>query len=121
MAAQTTFINSLLEAAFRGDTYTGGTITMKLFKTALPSAGGTELSGGSYAAQTLTFSAAASKAVTLSSAAVFSDLSSSETVYSYGIYDGATLIDEKAFSSTFTPTVDNNELQVTYTFSLAST
>ncbi len=56
MAAQTTFINNLLNAAFRGSTYTGGVIKMKLFKTGLPSTTGVELSAGGYVAQTLTFS-----------------------------------------------------------------
>lgn len=120
MAAQSTFINNLLDAAFRGQTYTGGTITMGLFKTGLPSTTGVEISGGSYARQTLTFSAASGKAISTSATATFSDLptGSSNTVVAWGVYDGATLIDEGTLSSPFTADVTNNSLDITYTFDL---
>lgn len=123
MSAQTAFINSILEAAFGGDTYTGGTITMKLFTTGLPSTTGVEVSGGSYAPQTLAFGAAADKAIGTSANAAFDDLptGTSNTIVAYGIYDGTTLIDEAALSSPFTPDITNNKLEISYSFDMSGT
>lgn len=119
MAAQAAFINNLLEAAFGGDTYTGGTIKMGLFKTGLPSTTGVEVSSGSYARQTLSFAAAASKSIAAAQV-TFTDISTSDTVVAYGIYDGTTLIDEKLLDTPYTPDTTSNELKVTYSFNLAA-
>lgn len=119
MAAQNTFINNLLDAAFRGLTYTGGTITMALFKTGLPSTTGVEVSGGGYARQTLAFTAASAKEIATSADAVFTDLPTEEIV-AYGIYDGTTLIDEGLLSPSFTADVTNNSLEISYSFNLAA-
>lgn len=118
MAVQTAFVNALLEAAFGGGTYTGGTITMKLFTVGLPSIDGVEVTGGSYAAQTLTFSPAVNKVKSTSANAVFTDLPTVEIV-AYGIYDGATLKDEELLSPAFTATVTNNTLELSYSFNAA--
>lgn len=118
MSAQTTFINNLLNAAFHGATYTGGTIQMGLFRTSLPSGGGAEVSGGSYARQTLTFNAAASKSIAISANASYTNLPSGQTIVAYGIYDGTTLIDEGMLASPFTADTTNNQLQMSYTFNL---
>jgi len=118
MSAQTTFINNLLDAAFNGGTYTGGTIKMGLFTGNLPSSGGTEVSGGSYVRQTLSFSAATSKKVATSANAVFSDLPTSATIAAYGVYDGTTLIDEKLLDAPFTPGTTSNELDISYYFQI---
>lgn len=117
MAAQTSFINSLLDAAFRGQTHTGGTITMKLFTGNLPSLGGTEVTGGSYAAQTVTFTAADAKTITSDGEVTFTDLPTS-TIVAYGIYDDGSLIDEGLINPSFTADVTNNTLGITYEFSL---
>lgn len=111
MAAQTTFINNMLDAAFTG------TFTMKLFKTALPSGGGTELSGGSYAAQSMTINAAASKSVTADTV-TFSNISPSETVVAYGVYESGVLVDEKLLSAPYTADTTTNELKINYTFTV---
>lgn len=116
MATQATFINNLLNAAFRGSTYTGGTIKMALFTGNLPSSGGTEVSGGSYARQTLAFNAASAKSISTSASAVFSNLPTGTAIVAYGIYDGTTLIDEKTLTQAFTPDVTNNQLTIGYTF-----
>src|SRR6476620_1462878 len=117
MATQTTFINNLLNAAFRGATYTGGTITMKLFTGSLPSTGGTEVTGGSYAAQTLAFSAASAKSISASPSPIFTGLPTGSTIVAYGIYSAGTLIHEETLSSPFTADVTNNSLTINYTFS----
>lgn len=118
MSAQTTFIDNLLNAAFDGGTYTGGTIKMKLFQTGTPSGSGVEISGGGYAAQTLAFSAASSKTISTSANAVFTNLPTSQTVVAYGVYDGSTLIDEGLLDTPFTPDTTSNELDISYSFSL---
>lgn len=117
MAAITTFINSLLNAAFDGGTYTGGVITMKLFTVGLPSATGVEVVGGGYAAQTLNFASASAKTISASTV-TFTDLPTS-TIVAYGVYSGATLIDEALLTpSSFTPDVTNNSLEINYSFNL---
>lgn len=116
MTAQTSFINSLLQAAFGGGTYTGGTIQMGLFHTGLPSGSGVEVSGGSYARQTLAFGAAAGKEIATNTDATFTDMPTSQTVVAWGIYDGATLIDEGSLTTPFQADITNNELQVSYRF-----
>ena len=118
MSAQTSFINSLLDAAFRGQTYTGGVMQMGLFRTSLPSAGGTEVSGGSYARQTLTFSAASSKSISLTTDVSFTDLPSGQTIVAWGVYDDGVLIDEGTLGTSFTADTTNNELEMSYSFSL---
>lgn len=118
MAAQETFINSLLNAAFKGGTYTGGTIKMALFRTGLPSGSGVEASGGGYARQTLSFSSPSAKSIITSANATFSDLVTSQTLVAFGIYDGTTLIDEGTLASPFTPDITNNELQISYRFNM---
>jgi len=116
MAATTTFINSLLEAGFKGTTYTGGVIKVKLFTVNLPSSGGVEVTGGSYVAQTLTFASASAKRI-VSAQVTFSNLPTTE-IKAYGIYSGVTLIDEKLIVPSFTADLSTNELKVTYDFSL---
>lgn len=118
MAFTDTFKNELLNAAFRGQTYTGGTIQVALFKTGLPSGGGTEATGSGYSRQTMTFSPASGGSISLTANVVFTDLNTSETYVAYGIYDGTDLIDEAALTSPFTPDLSNNELEVSYTASL---
>ena len=118
MAIQTTFKNDLLDAAFRGQTYTGGTIQIGLFKTGLPSTTGVEVSGGSYARQTATFSVASGGSITLSSNVTFTNLPTSGTIVAFGVYDDGVLIDEDTLSTPFTPDVTNNELEINYTFAL---
>jgi len=120
MAAATTFINNLLNAAFRGATYTGGTITLKLFTGSLPSTGGTEVTGGGYAAQTLTFSAPSAKKVQTSSSAVFSNLPTSQVIVAYGVYSAGVLIDDKALDSSFQADVNTNSLTISYSFELGA-
>lgn len=117
MSATTTFINSILEAAFKGQTYTGGVIKMKLFTGALPSAGGVEVTGGGYAPQTLAFAAAASKVIAASPSPTFTDLPT-VTIVAIGIYSGTTLIDEFLLNPAFTPSVTNNALTHSYSFNL---
>lgn len=121
MSATSTFIHDILEAAFKGETYTGGVITMGLFKTGLPSTTGVEISGGSYSRKTLTFAAASSKKIALSSSAVFNDLptGSSNTIVAWGVYDDGVLIDDGTLSSPFTADVTNNTLTINYTFDLS--
>lgn len=113
MAATTSFINSMLDDAFTG------TFTMKLFKTGTPSTTGVELTGGSYTAQTLTFSAASGK-IKAASNVTFTNLptGSTNTVVAWGVYEGATLVDEGTFSTAFTPDLTNNSLTAGYSFSL---
>lgn len=118
MASQTTFINSLLNAAFRGQTYTGGVIKMHLYTVGVPSGSGVEVTGGSYIAQTLTLSPAASKAVATSANATFTNLPTS-TIVAYGIKSGATLIDEGLLNPSFTADTTNNTLSISYSFNLA--
>ena len=113
MSAQTNVLNTMLDGAFTG------TIQIGLFKTGLPSATGVEVSGGSYARQTLSLSAAASKKKQTSTDAVFSDMPLYQTVLAWGIYQGATLIDEGLLSSPFTADVANNELNISYNFDLS--
>lgn len=117
MATTNAFINSLLEAAFGGGTYTGGTITMKLFKTGLPSTTGVEVTGGGYSAQTLSFGAAASKRITTSADATFTNLPT-DTIVAYGIYNDGTLIDERTLTTPFTADVTNNTLDISYYFEI---
>ena len=120
MAAQTSFINSLLNAAFKGGTYTGGTIKIGLFKTGLPSTTGVEVSSPGYARQTITFSAPASKTIASSANIVFSNLSTSDTIIAWGVFDGTTLIDEGTLSSPFQADTTSNELDISYTFTLSA-
>lgn len=120
MTATATFINAVLNAAFAGGTYTGTTIRMKLFTGNLPSAGGTEVTGGSYSSQILTFSAASAKKINTSSNATFTNLPTSQTIVSYGVYDGATLIDEKLLDTPFTADVNTNTLQISYSFEIGT-
>lgn len=118
MAVQTSFKNDLLEAAFKGETYTGGTIQIGLFKTGLPSTTGVEVSGGSYARQTGTFGVATDGSISLSSNITFTDLPTTGTIVAFGVYDDGVLIDEDTLSTPFTPDVTNNELEINYTFTL---
>lgn len=115
MAAQTSFINSMLDTAFTG------TITMKLFRTGLPSTTGVEVSGGGYAVQTLTMSAAANKVKASSANATFTNLPTSQTIVAWGVYKNGTLIDENTLSSPYTADITNNTLSLGYSFSLANT
>lgn len=114
MAATNTFINTMLDTAFTG------TVTMKLFKTGLPSTTGVEISGGSYAAQTLSFSAASAKVKTASTV-TFTNLPTgpTNTVVAWGVYIGGVLVDEGTFTSPFTADLTNNTLTTGYSFSLA--
>jgi len=118
MTATASFINGLLNSAFRGVTYTGGTITMRLFTGNIPSAGGVQVTGGSYAPQTMSFSPAASKKVQTSANVTFTNLPTSQVIVAYGVYDGASLIDEKSLDSPFIADVNVNTLQVSYSFEL---
>lgn len=118
MAIQTTFKNAILNAAFGGGTYTGGVIQIGLFKTGLPSTTGVEVTGGSYARETVTFASASGGSITLSSNATFTGLPTTGTIVAFGIYSGATLIDEDTLTTPFTPDVTNNELEINYTFAL---
>lgn len=120
MAAQNNFINQLLEAAFRQGTYTGGVIRMGLFRGGMPTGGGTEVSGGSYTRQELTFSPATNKVVETSAKAKFSDIPTNITINGYGIYNGTTLIDEGLLATPFTPDITNNELEINYKFELGA-
>ena len=120
MAATTTFVNALLNAAFAGGTYTGGVITMKLFTGNLPSAGGTEVTGGGYAAQTLSFGAASNKKIQTNTTLTFTNMPTSQTVAAYGIYSGVTLIDEKTLDVPFTADVNVNTLTVSYSFEIGT-
>ena len=113
MAAVASFINSMLDTAFTG------TFTMKLFKTSLPSTGGVEVSGGGYSAQTLTYGSASGKIKQTSSAAVFTNMPTGQTVVAYGVYNGATLVDENTFSTPFTADVSSNTLSVNHKFDLS--
>lgn len=113
MAATTGFINALLNAAFRGTTYTGGTITIGLFR-----AGGVEVSGGGYSRQTITFSAASNKAVSSSSDVTFTNLPTGQTIVAYKVYDDSTVIDEANLATSFTADLTNNELTLSYKFEL---
>lgn len=118
MSAQTNFINSILDAAFRSQTYTGGVIKMGLFTVGLPSATGVEVTGGSYVRKTLTFATASAKSIATSADATFTDLPTNKDIVAYGIYNGTTLIDEAMLSTTFRPDITNNELNVSYRFKL---
>jgi hypothetical protein len=111
MSAVASFINTMLDTSFTG------TITMKLFRVGLPSTTGVEVSGGSYAAQTLTFSSASGK-VKAASSVTFTNLPTGQTIVAYGIYKAGVLVDEGNVAS-FTPDVTNNSLTITYSFSLA--
>jgi hypothetical protein len=113
MTATASFINTMLDTAFTG------TKTMKLFRAGLPSTTGVEVSGGGYAAQTVTMAAAAAKEKATSTDVVFSDLPTSQTIVAYGIYIGGVLKDEALLATPFTPSVTNNELNISYKFSLA--
>jgi len=116
MSATTPFINSLLEAGFKGTTYTGGVIKLKLFTGNLPSSAGVEVTGGGYVAQTLTFASASVKKIT-SAQVTFTNLPTT-TIVAYGVYSGATLITEKLITPSFTADLSTNELKVTFDFSL---
>lgn len=118
MSAQATFINNLLNAAFNGSTYTGGTIKMGLFKTGLPSTTGVELSSSGYARETITFNSAASKAIASSADVTFDNLPTGIEIVAWGVYDGTTLIDEGTLTTPFTADTTNNELQLSYSFNL---
>jgi hypothetical protein len=113
MAASTTFINNLLEAAFKGETYTGGTIRMGLFLE-----GGAEVSGGSYERQELTFDAAADKKILTSADAAFTGLPTGQTITAYRVFDGETQIDQGLLAAPFTATIDNNQIEFSYSFTL---
>ena len=112
MASTTAFVNSMLDTAFTG------TITMKLFTGGLPTASGVEVSGGSYTAQTLTLGAAASKTKATTSNVIFSDLPTGTPIVAYGIYKGGTLVHEELLAPAFTPDVTNNELEISFSYSL---
>lgn len=118
MTATATFINSLLNAAFDGGTYTGGVITCKLFTGNLPSAGGTEVTGGGYTAQTLSFGTASAKKIQTDTTINFTNMPTTATVVAYGIYSGATLIDEKNLDTPFQADVNVNTLTVSYSFEI---
>jgi len=120
MTATTSFINNLLNAAFDGGTYTGGTISMKLFTGGLPSSGGTEVTGGGYTSQTLSFGTASSKKIITDVNATFTNLPTSSIITSYGVYDGVTLIDEKLLDNPFQADVNTNSLQISYSFEIGS-
>ena len=119
MAAITTFINALLNAGFGGGTYTGATIRIALFSTGLPSGSGVEVTGGSYARQVLSFSAAATKRISTSANATFTNLPTSQNIVAYGIYNNTTLIDEKLLDTPFQADVNTNTLTVSYYFDLS--
>lgn len=110
MAATAAFINSMLDYGFTG------TITMKLFTGTIPSAGGTEVTGGGYAAQTLSMNTASSKVITADNP-TFTDLPTVQIV-AFGVYKGGTLIDEVTLNPSFTPDVTNNSLELSYAFNL---
>lgn len=112
MAAQESFINAMLDDAFTG------TITIGLFKTGLPSITGVEVSGGSYARQTLTLSAATGKRKQTSSDATFTDLPTGQTIVAYGIYKDDVLVDERMLDNAFTADISANELNVSYYFEI---
>lgn len=118
MAAQTTFINNLLNAAFRGQTYTGGVIKMGLFTAGLPSGTGVEVTGGGYVRPTLTYAVASVKSIATSADATFTDLPTNKDIVAYGIYSGTTLIDEAMLTTVFRPDLTNNELKVSHRFKL---
>jgi hypothetical protein len=111
--AVTSFVNSMLDSAF-----SGGTLTLHLYRTGTPSTTGVEVSGGTYAAQTVTMSSAASKIKSLTSNASFTGLPS-QTVVAWGLKKAGTLIDEGTFATSFTPDVTNNTLTVSYSFNAA--
>ena len=113
MAASAAFINNMLDDAFTG------TFTMALFKTGLPSTTGVEITGGGYTRETVSFSAATGKEKATSADITFANLPTGNTIVAWGIYEGATLVDEKLLDVAFTPDVTNNELNVSYKFSLA--
>lgn len=110
MAAQESFINSMLDDGFTG------TITMHLYYTGVPSGSGTEVTGGSYAAQTITMGTAASKAISATANAVFTDLPTGTAIVAWGIKKDGTLIDEDTLTTPFLPDIDNNTLELSYTF-----
>ena len=118
MSAQSTFINALLNASFKGQTYTGGAITIGLFKAGLPSTTGVEVSGGSYQRQALTFNDAAEKSISTATSAVFIDVPPSNEIVAFGIYSDGVLIDEDLLPTPFKSSVTNNELKINYSFEL---
>ena len=120
MAASNSFVNQLLDAAFRSQTYTGGVITMGLFSGGLPSGGGTEITGGGYARQTVSFATAVNKSIQTSTDIVFSDMPTGKTVVAYGVYSDNILIDEQLLPQTFTADITNNELRQSYKFEIGA-
>lgn len=87
------FANKLLDAAFNQTNLTAPTtLTCKLY-TAMPSqtagTGGTEVTGGTYAAQTVTtlFNSAASRAVDSNAQINFGDAGSSFNIVGWAVFD----------------------------------
>lgn len=94
MTAMTDYLEKkLLDHVFRGVTYTPPTTVYLALFTAAPSdaGGGTEVTGGSYARQSITFAAAVSPAGTISNSAVLNFASMPAANVTYGaIFDAAT-------------------------------
>lgn len=114
MSAYTTFINSMLDAAFTG------TKVLHLYTVGVPSGTGVEVTGGGYSAQTVTMGTSASKVKSLTSGAVFTNLPTGVTIVAYGLTIGGTLVDEGTITP-YTADATNNTLTVNYSFSLANT
>jgi len=92
-ALSTTLANALLNGTLRNVAYTPvATVYVALYTVAPTAAGGgTEVSGGSYARTAVTFSAAASGAVTNSGTVTFPTSTGSwGTVVAAGIFDAST-------------------------------
>jgi len=86
--------NELLDHAFRNTAYTPATtVYVGLFTTATGDAGGgTEVTGGSYARQAITFSAASGGSITNSGAITFPTATASwGTITHFGIMDALTV------------------------------
>lgn len=94
MAAMSDYLRTEFLDHLGGSGYTSvATVYLGMFTTPVSADGsGTEVSGGSYARQSLTFAAASSGSITTSAAASFAPLhtGSAQTLFGWGIFDAST-------------------------------
>ena len=109
MAFTTETKNNILNALFNGASLSGGTVTIGLFKP-----DGSEVSGGGYARQTLTFATATSGTIS-SNNAVFNNLPTGVQITAYKVFGGSVVLDTQNLDSPFTADISTNTLTVKFT------
>jgi len=104
--------NEILDHVFRNASYTPAATVYAAAYTVAPddTGGGTEVSGGSYAREAVTFSAAASGAITNSGAVTFTTATANwGNVVAIGIFDAATSGNLLAWDAITSTTIDSGD------------